>query len=158
MNLDEWAARNNIPEKAIAELYAMAAGSDPNHKTGLSEAAVQSRIRLEASQKGARLWRNNVGACTTIDGSFIRFGLANESERENNSIKSADLIGLRPVRIMPRHIGGLIGQFVAREVKAGGWSYTNTPRETAQQRFLTIVNVLGGDGKFVNETGSFDNE
>ena len=115
-----WAARWQIPPAAMADLQTRLLGLDgtPGAVSGKSEAAVQSQVRLEASRKGGRLFRNNVGAGYAEDGAFIRWGLANDSAQVNKVIKSADLIGLRPVLIEQRHVGLVIGQFVSREVKA----------------------------------------
>ena len=55
----------------------------------------EKRIRLEAAKQGILLWRNNVGAVKTSDGRMIRFGLANDSHKMNQHIKSSDLIGIQ---------------------------------------------------------------
>lgn len=114
----------------------------------MNERDVQNLIRLEASRKGLRLWRNNVGAAYLQDGTFVRYGLANETKAMNDAIKSSDLIGIRPTLITAAHVGSVFGQFVAREVKASGWRYTGTTREQAQNAFLEIVLSLGGDAAF----------
>lgn len=119
-----------------------------------TEKDIQTLVRLEASRNGLRLWRNNVGAVYTQDGSFLRYGLANESRRMNDSVKSSDLIGIRPVLITQAHVGSVIGQFVAREVKATAWRYTGTKREKAQLAFLNLVIALGGDAAFANGEGT----
>ena len=80
--------------------------------------------------------------------STIRYGLANESAEQNKAIKSADLIGIRPVLIEPRHVGHTIGQFVSREVKKGGWVYTGKGRETAQMNWVRAIVSRGGDACF----------
>ncbi len=108
----------------------------------------------KSERLGIRLWRNNVGAYKTESG-FIRFGLANDSAAINSVIKSADLIGIRPVVITPLHLGKTIGQFVSREVKAEGWSFTGTDRELAQERWAALVRSLGGDASIVAGPGSF---
>jgi hypothetical protein len=69
----------------------------------------------------------------------------------NASIKSSDLIGIRPVTLPD---GRIIGQFVAREVKAGSWRYTGTAAEKAQLKFLELVAAMGGDAQFCNGTGT----
>lgn len=153
----EWAARWGVPPLAIAELQAVL-GLDgtpgrPGQTRG-SEAAVQAAVRLEASRKGGRLWRNNVGAGYAEDGSFMRWGLANDSAQVNRVIKSADLIGLRPVRVEQRHVGLVIGQFVSREIKAVGWRYAGTEREVAQLNWATLINTLGGDAAFATGEGT----
>jgi len=119
-----------------------------------SESGVLSDIRLEASQRGARLWRNNVGATYTPSGQFLRYGLANDSAALNAAIKSADLIGIRPVIITPQDVGRVIGQFISREVKHPGWKYTGTDRERAQLAWAELINSLGGDACFTTGRGT----
>ena len=138
--INEWADRWNIPVQAMTDLRVQlgqtcVAGIPSVDCTGESEAAVQTRVRMEASQAGGRLWRNNVGACQTVEGGFIRYGLANESTAMNKRCKSSDLIGLRPVLITEEMVGGVFGLFVAREVKHGGWKYTGSAREKSQKKF-----------------------
>jgi len=130
------------------------AKTDPKVQQGLSEGAVQVQIRIEATRKGCRLWRNNVGATYTQDGSFLRYGLANDSKQMNDKVKSSDLIGLRPLLITQSHVGGVVGQFIAREVKPSMWSYTGTNRELAQLNFLNLVTSMGGDAAFANSEGT----
>lgn len=158
--LTQWAQRHGISDHALLELR-VALGTDahpdlaPVPQTGASEAAVSNNIRLEASRKGVHLWRNNVGATWAEDGSFIRYGLANDSEQLNRRLKSSDLIGIRPVVIEPAHVGHTIGQFVAREVKRDGWKHRpNDKREAAQARFLALVESCGGDAQFASAVGS----
>ena len=114
-----------------------------------SEAAILNDLRLEASEQGARLWRNNVGATMTNTGSYIRFGLANDSMAVNQAIKSADLIGIKPIIITEEHIGKQLGVFLSREVKKPGWQYTGNARERAQLAWIDLINFLGGDARFV---------
>lgn len=151
-----WAAKWRVPPAALAELQTSVFGLDgtPGAVTGKSEAAVQSQVRLEASRQGGRLWRNNVGAGYAEDGSFMRWGLANDSAQVNMVIKSADLIGLRPVLIEQKHVGLVLGQFVSREIKAAGWRYAGTDREVAQLNWATLVNTLGGDARFATSEGT----
>jgi hypothetical protein len=152
-----WAARWQIPPGAMAELQTVLLGLDgtPGSPVGKSEAAVQNAVRLEASRKGGRLWRNNVGAGYSDTGDFLRWGLANDSAQVNRTIKSADLIGLRPVLVTPAHVGTTIGQFVSREIKAAGWRYSGTPREVAQLNWATLIGTLGGDACFASGEGTF---
>jgi len=120
----------------------------------MTESNIQSRIRLEASRLGMRLWRNNVGSLKAPDGSYIRFGLANDSPTLNSVMKSSDLIGIRPVVITQDMVGKTIGQFVAREVKRNGWIYRDVAHEKAQKAFIDLINQLGGDAAFTTGEGS----
>ena len=150
MNINEWAIKWGVPFEAVEELRAQMGVDDhsnPVTTVGLDESNVQSMVRLEASKKGLRIWRNNIGAVHTDDGRFIRYGLANDTKRMNDSIKSSDLIGIRPVVINQKHIGITFGQFVAREIKKPGWKYTGTKRELAQLRFLNLIYSMGGDAQ-----------
>lgn len=118
------------------------------------EADVLALVKMEASRKGLRLWRNNVGAATDAHGNFFRYGLANETEAMNASIKSGDLIGIRPVLVTAAMIGATLGVFVSRECKRPGWTYRGTPREIAQLAWLELVNSLGGDAQFAAGEGT----
>lgn len=146
MNLYEWAIKWGIPHAAIADFQQQAGmmpGIDPAHMGLGSEAYAQSAVRLEATRKGYRLWRNNVGAGYMQDGSFLRFGLANDSKAVNDVVKSSDLIGIAPG-----------GQFVAREIKAPGWRYTGTEHERAQLAFINLVLSYGGNAGFATGEGT----
>jgi hypothetical protein len=116
----------------------------------MTEADIQAKLRLKASQCGMRLWRNNVGVLCDSTGRPIRYGLANDSAELNKVLKSSDLIGIRPVVITQDMVGKTIGQFVAREVKSSSWIFRNTNREKAQLAFINLINSLGGDAKFYN--------
>lgn len=148
--LIQWARRWNIPAAAVTELTNTLT-VPVNHGDYIpgSESDNQNQVRLTASKAGARLWRNNVGTAQTSTGSIVRFGLANDSKKMNEQIKSSDLIGIKPILIN----GQVFGQFTAREVKAAGWKYTGTARERAQLRFIELVNTMGGDASF--STGGY---
>lgn len=156
MNFHQWAIRWQISPAAIKELID-AVGLDPEPPAMQpmpSEAWAQSAVRLEASQKGARLWRNNNGAFQNETGRWIRFGLGNDSEQLNRKIKSSDLIGIRPVPITQEMVGSTIGRFTCREIKAPGWRYTATEREIAQLNWINVINALGGDAAFATGPGT----
>ncbi len=156
--LYDWAVRWGIPRAALDDLRLDCTRlADPALQTlpGESEAAVTAKVRIEASRLGIRLFRNNVGAGHLNDGSFIRWGLANETKQMNEVAKSGDLIGIRPVQIQREHVGSVIGQFVSREVKHGGWKWSGTEREEAQARWAHLVRSLGGDACFASGTGTF---
>lgn len=161
MNLDEWASVWNVPACALEDLRARM-GMEGRQATRhpkepdqyASESRVQALVRLEAAQKGVYLYRNNVGALLNSEGRPVRFGLANESKEENQAIKSSDLIGWRPLRVGPQHVGRTIAQFTCREVKEGGWVYTNQERERLQKVWLDLVNSCGGDAAFAAGVGT----
>ena len=155
--LIQWADRHGIPQHAVTELVQLMTGHHNNvnvPKSTSTEAFAQSQVLLEAPRVGARLWRNNVGACEDKTGRIIRYGLCNESKQQNTLCKSADLIGIKPILITPDMCGSTIGQFVAREVKRPGWSYKATPHESAQLNFQMMCIALGGDAQFVTGEGS----
>ena len=152
--LDAWAARWGIPDAALDELRRIAADAPGSAPAGHTEAAVQQRVRIEAAGAGVLLWRNNVGALLDERGRMVRYGLANDSKALNERIKSSDLIGLRPVLIRPEHVGRTIGQFVARECKAAGWSWHGSDRERAQLDFMRVVLMHGGDARFAAGPGT----
>lgn len=150
LELTEWKRRNNVSDQAFSELITLfninLGVSEGVKKT--SESVIQQHIRLEAPAKGVITWRNNVGAATTDTGSFVRFGLANDTAAMNKRVKSHDLIGIKKLLIKPEHVGTIIGQFWSREVKESGWNYTGKGREPAQLNFGKIVIAHGGDAKF----------
>jgi len=134
-------------------------------QTMSSESRTQQEIRLQAARQGNTLWRNNVGAtpakeqhtCPYCNRRFevrktpVRYGLANDSNKLNQSIKSADLIGITKRVIQPHEVGMFIGQFTSIEVKPGGWEYTGRGREPAQAAWADLVRRMGGLASF--ETG-----
>ncbi len=154
----QWATRHRVSLDALNELQAIfgmhGGHSLPPTVKGTSEAAVQAAVRMEAASMGVRLFRNNVGALIDSRGIPVRYGLANESKQVNEVMKSADLIGWRPVLIEPHHIGQVIGQFVSREVKAVGWHYTGSERELAQLAWAQMVTSGGGDAAFCAGVGT----
>lgn len=150
--LAEWAAQWSVPAAAMADLQArlgMLDAAAPDAVPGLSEAAVQTRARVQASRLGFRVWRNNVGAGYSEEGQFMRWGLANDSAHVNRVIKSADLIGCRPFVVQAHDVGRLVGQFVSYEVKHADWKYAGTEREKAQANWAALICSLGGDAKFI---------
>lgn len=121
---------------------------------GKSEAWAQSAVRLEASEKGLKLFRNNCGALQDKTGRLVRFGLGNDSAQMSEILKSGDLIGLRPVVIQAHHVGHVFGQFVSREIKSPDWQYTGAGREGAQMAWCNLVNSCGGDAAFATGPGT----
>jgi hypothetical protein len=150
--LNQWAARWQIPPAALVELRALMgmAEEPPPDVAGLSEAAVQQQVRLEASRRGLRLWRNNNGATFDESGRMIRYGLANDSAALSKRIKSSDLIGITPHVILAMDVGRTVGVFTSYEVKRSGWRYAGTAREVAQAAWISLVVSLGGIAKFIS--------
>lgn len=155
-NITQWAIRHGVSAQALLELEVMFGMSLPAgiDATGDSESAVQANVRLEAAKKGIRLFRNNVGVLRDEKGRPVRYGLANDSKRVNEQVKSGDLIGWKPVRITHAHVGQVIGQFVSRECKNGAWQYSGSGREQAQLAWIQLVLSGGGDAAFCTGTGS----
>lgn len=154
--LTDWAKKWGVSRAALDDLARVSVAVGDGVATGANETNVQARVRVEAASRGLKLFRNNVGAGTMPDGSFVRWGLANDSSALNEVVKSGDLIGFRPRVITTRDLGGIIAQFVSRECKPVGWTFKGTPREQAQLRWATMVNTYGGDAKFTTGLGSFD--
>lgn len=116
------------------------------------EAAVQTHTRLELARAGAIVQRNNVGACEDQTGRHIRYGLMNESSKQNEQFKSSDLINIVPVVIRPDHVGQTLGVYCAIECKQSGWNLTpGDKRAQAQLRYLELVRSVGGIAGFVND-------
>lgn len=123
------------------------------------EQDVQSLIRLEGPSKGVRLFRNNVGVLFDSRGVPVRYGLANDSPKLNEKLKSADLIGWRRVLITPDMVGRLIAQIVSRECKPDGWRPAGPTaklfhHEEAQREWARIINEDGGDAQFATGVGT----
>ena len=158
MNMNEWVAKHGISQAAMSELadILMKSKDVGGIKPGMSESAVSQRIVLAASKKGIRLFRNNVGACEDTTGRSIRYGLANISKQMSTVVKSADLIGITPVKIAKNHVGSTIGVFTSIESKREGWLYKATEHEKAQNNWLNVVRSLHGIAYFANNESVID--
>lgn len=159
MILYQWARRHGVSQAALNELLQHLTSVQTNPSNAVdarsgTEANNQKLTTMDAARYGARLWRNNVGACVDENGNFLRYGLCNETKEINEACKSSDLIGIKPVTVTSEHVGHVIGQFVAREMKPSDWQYSATKREKAQLAFINLINALGGDARF-NNTGRF---
>jgi|SRR5208337_4065074 len=149
--LYEWMSRWGIPHTAVSELremFNLDIKTESPIPESISEAKILQEVRLLASQRGGRLWRNNVGATYTKDNRFLRYGLANDSAHVNQNLKSSDLIGINPVTVTLDMVGKTVGIFMSREVKTSNWKYRDTEREKAQLAWITLITSLGGDAKF----------
>lgn len=147
--LDLWAAKWGIPPHAIADLRAMyVADTLPAQETDNpkdSEAYVQSECRLAAPRHGMLLFRNNVGALVDDRGVPLRYGLANDSKKLNEKIKSADLIGILRVLVTPQMVGTTLGVFASVECKKRYWQPgEDAKREAAQTEWANLVSTWGG--------------
>lgn len=142
-----WAVKWGLPQQALKELSAclgVAAPIVPDD--GKSETAVQQAVRLEASKRGVRLFRNNNGVAEDENGRPVRYGLANDSKKMNQQFKSSDLIGITPVNGY--------GVFTAIEMKKPGWKFSpSNEREQAQLRFINWVKSMGGIAQFATGPG-----
>jgi hypothetical protein len=161
MNLNQWAIEWGIPYAAVQDLQwrmgleGHAALGLPPPPAGKSEAYVSSLLRLEASQQGGRLFRNNVGATQDETGRLIRFGLANESKQMNKMLKSADYIGILPRRVTQEMVGQIHGIFLSREAKEPDWVFDpNDEHQAAQKRWNDLILSLGGDAGFATSAGT----
>lgn len=116
----------------------------------MKETPVAQRVQLEASRLGILTMRNNVGVAVAQDGRHIRYGLMNESAKQNAFIKSSDYIGVTPVQAYVNGIGWtVLGVFTAFETKASDWKFSATDeRAVAQQRFIDMVHQYGGFAGF----------
>jgi len=158
--LAEWSSRWNVPPAAIEELAQLIKDDSPDkppptvRQPADGEKHVKQAVRLEASQKGCRLWPCNSGVAFNKNGQPVRFGLFNESAKLNKELKCPDLIGIRPVLIKPEYVGRVFGVFLAREIKHGFWKYTGKGREVAQKNACELIISLGGDAGFATGPGT----
>ena len=160
MHLDEWAQAWGVSAAALLDLRTrMGIAEARIEATGAagSESRQQSLIRIDAADSGVWLTRNNVGALLDERGIPVRYGLANESKEQNKAVKSADLIGIKPILIGPQHLNMVIGQFVSREAKHETWTYKGDKHEVAQLAWCNFVLSKGGDAAFCTGPGSFNN-
>lgn len=121
----------------------------------MNEQDVQALGMIEASKRGVRLWRNNVGCLRNEQGGYVRYGLCNSSKKLNEEIKSSDLIGITPTVITPEMVGMTVGVFTSYECKAPEWKYTGSAREVAQEKWLRLIRSLGGFARFVCRVDDF---
>lgn len=146
-----WAVEHHVSAPAIAALLQrLGIGYDmtPTYHEGMSETAVQQRVRLSAAQAGILAWRNNKGVLPDANGTPVRFGLCNDTKELGARFRSADLIGIKQTLIQPSMVGSYIGQFWSREVKKADWAWTGDEHEMGQMRWMELVLSKGGDAAF----------
>jgi len=148
LNLLAWAAKWQIPPAALRELADMSI--DVQHGGIKQESQVQAEIRLAEAKKGNYYYRNNRGAGKLANGSFVRWGLCNDSERVGDRFKSGDLIGIEPTIVTPDMVGKTVGIFGSIEAKRSDWRFSGSKADMAQLAWATLVNNLGGRARIVN--------
>jgi hypothetical protein len=98
------------------------------------ETRISNDIRLQESERGHRLFRNNRGKFRTLDGRrIVQAGLSAPG--------SSDLIGWKQIEITQEMVGQKVALFYAVEVK----TKTGTVADD-QSRFVDAVNAAGGVG------------
>lgn len=151
-DFETWAHR--YPQAATELINLLTVCVNSNEQPDGSEAKVQQQIRFDIAKAGAMAWRNNVGAtpakCKSCGAPAqpVRYGLANDSQKVNEKIKSSDLIVAIPRQITQEMVGTIIAQFGSIEVKPPGWKYTGKGREPAQAAWLALIKKLGGYATF----------
>lgn len=155
MDYNDWAARH---PQAAAELNQMLGAvpwpTTPEGGDGKSEAWAQQQVRFKVAHGGGMSWRNNVGAtpakCPDCNARRqpIRYGLANDSTRLNETIKSHDLICAIPRLITPQMVGATIAQFGSIETKRPGWQFTGKGQEAGQMAWAVLIRRIGGFAVF----------
>ena len=164
MTFLEWALKWRIPPEALKELAdtCMYYGPPEDGASETKEAPVQRELRLEAARMGKYLFRNNRGAGRMESGNYVRYGLANDSKRVGDTVKSADLIGLETVFVSMEMVleavalglpGYKVGRFLSVEAKAPNWKYSGTLEELAQVKWMVFVNSAGGRALITNSVG-----
>lgn len=150
MNFLEWAVAAGLTMEQIRS-YQYHLGTYDERLTdgeGSSEAAVVARCKVRASKMGGRLWKNHKGAAVLQDGTFMRYGILNESKRISDDIKSSDLIGVYPLVITQDMVGSTVGQLWLVEVKEEDWHFTGDAHEMAQLKFLELGLAMGARATF----------
>lgn len=151
MNLIEWGLKHRVSPEALRELCESALYLQPD-VDGAGEDRVQSEIRRDAARRGVYLFRNNRGAGKTDTGSYIRYGLANDSKKFGAAWKSGDLIGWEPVLITDDMVGTFIARFLSVEAKRRNWKFSGSLEDMAQARWAALVNSQGGRAVITNNS------
>lgn len=99
----------------------------------MTEAELLRRILIRASERGMRLFRNQIGKYLLADGRWLTSGLC---------VGSSDLIGWTPVVVTQEMVGQTLAVFTAIETKAKGKKATG-----AQNNFIGAVVHDGGIAK-----------
>jgi len=104
----------------------------------MTEKRLQAEIlKIIGSHPDFRLFRNNTGNITMLDGRRIQFGLC---------VGSADLIGLQKIKITEDMVGQEIARFISIEVKS-----EKGKLKPEQENWLEFINSFGGMAVVVSE-------
>jgi hypothetical protein len=121
-----------------------------------TESIVLQEIRMDAPFHHCTLMRNNSGAFEDKQGRFVRYGLMNESKKQNEEIKSSDLIGPTTIVVTPDMVGKHIAVLTVVEVKEEGWVFNpKDKREQAQLKFINWIKSAGGFAGFASSVEDF---
>lgn len=154
MTLLEWAIKHRIAPEALRELCQTCIHTGPALEDGQLETDVQKAVRLEYAYAGKFLYRNNRGAGRMDTGTYVRWGLANDSKALGDAVKSADLIGWESFIVTPEWVGHKIARFLSVEVKRESWEWKGTLEEMAQLKWAALVNSEGGRAVITNKVGT----
>ena len=121
-------------------------------------------VRLAASSRGMRIFRNNAGACKDERGNFIRYGLGNDGSTASKNLKFGDYIGYLPVTITPEMVGKTVAVFSGIEIKPDGHIEKTlrkaerqpTSREGLQFKTIMMVREAGGISWFASNKADID--
>ncbi len=106
----------------------------------MSESSYSRRLLLRVSERGLRMFRNNVGMLKDRFGNWIKYGVCNPG--------GSDYIGWKSVVITPEMVGCKVAIFAAMEVKAvDGKAPTDD-----QSDFLRAVRDAGGIALLARES------
>lgn len=125
-----------------------------------AESPIQQQIRVRAARRGWLLFRNNRGAGKLLLpgglSRFLRWGLANDSKKLGDAIKSGDLVGGRPIVITADMVGKTILQFASVEVKKEGWRPDGSLEYCAQVQWMKLIEDHGGFAIITNDPADID--
>lgn len=158
--LDRWASDWGVSPLALQDLRLRFMGlraPEGGPTPGMSEAAVSSRFVRDVAydRPNFMFFRNNVGAMQDANGRVVRYGLANESVKQNRVLKSADHIGWESHAVTMADVGQVIARFTCVETKAQNWAMPvhPDPRTAAQLNWAALVNNAGGRAYIYNGRG-----
>lgn len=162
MTLLEWVAKWRVPPEALKELVTTCVhlGTYEYEDKEPLEGEVQRELRLEAARHGKYLFRNNRGAGRMESGNYVRYGLANDSKKLGDAVKSGDLIGAETIFVTMEMVleavsqglpGYKVARFLSAETKRRNWKWSGTLEEIAQLKWAVTVNAWGGRALITND-------